>query len=75
MQKISGVHFFCFRPEKVFLDKSGQKNENSQFNLKFGTKTNLNIKNSIMMFTFSIFEHRRLSWVNLIQNFKNVFSK
>ena len=26
MQKICGVHFFCFRPKKTFLDKSGQSN-------------------------------------------------
>ena len=25
MQKICGLYFFCFRPEKPFLDKSGQK--------------------------------------------------
>ena len=28
MWKINGVHFFCFRPEKPFLGKSGQKNQN-----------------------------------------------
>ena len=43
MQKISGVHFFCFRPEEPFLGISGQKNENYQFKLKLGIKTNLNI--------------------------------
>ena len=48
-----GVHFFCFRPEKPFLGKYGQKNQNYQFKLKFGTKTNLNMRNSMMMFTFS----------------------
>ena len=31
-------HIFCFRPEKHFLDKSGQKNQNCQFKQKFGTK-------------------------------------
>ena len=38
MKKICGVHFFCFRPEKPFLDKSGQKNQNCQLKQKFGTK-------------------------------------
>ena len=75
MWKISGVNFFCFRPEKLFLGKSGQKNQNCQFKLKFGTKTNLNMRNSMMMFTFSVFEHKYLFWVNLVQKFKIVCSK
>ena len=29
---------FCFRPEKPFLNKSGQKNQNCQLKQKFGTK-------------------------------------
>ena len=75
MQKIYGVHFFRFRPEKLFLDKSGQKNQNCQFKLKFGTKTNLNMRSSMMMFTFSVFDHKYLSWANLVQKFKIVCSK
>ena len=75
MLKISGVHFFCFRPEKHSLGKSGQKNQNCQFKQRFGTKTNLNMQNSIMMFTFSVFEHKYLLWVNLVQKFKIVSSK
>ena len=54
MYKICGIHFFCFRPEKPFLDKSGQKNHNYQFKLKFGTKTNLKMQNSMMMFTLMV---------------------
>ena len=38
MKKICGVHFFCFRPEEPFLDKSGQKNKNCQLKKKFGAK-------------------------------------
>ena len=64
--------FFCFRPEKPFLGKSGQKNQNCQFKLKFGTKTNLNKRNSKMMFSFSVFDYRYLSWANLVQTFKIV---
>ena len=52
---------FCFRPEKPFLGKSGQKNQNCQFKLKFVTKTNLNKQNSMMMFTLSGFDHKYLS--------------
>ena len=42
---------FCFRPDIFFAPK----NQNCQFKLKFGTKTNLNMKNSMVMFVFSIF--------------------
>ena len=38
MQKICGVNFFSFRPEKPFLEKHGQKNQNRQLKQKFGTK-------------------------------------
>ena len=61
MLKICGVLFFFSRPEKPFLGKSGQKNQNCQFKLKFGTKTNLNTQNSMMMFTFSVSDHKYLS--------------
>ena len=74
LYKICGLHFFCFRPEKPVLGKSGQKNQNCQFKLKFGTKTNLNKQNSMMMFNFSVFDHKYLSWANLVQKFKIVFS-
>ena len=54
MWKIWDVHFFYFRPEKPLLGKSGQKNKNDQFKRKFGTKTNWNMRRSVMMFTFSV---------------------
>ena len=60
MYKICGVLFFCFKPEKPFLGKSSQKNQNCQFKLKFGAKNNLNMRNSMMMFAFSVFEWKYL---------------
>ena len=33
MQKICGVHFFCFKPENPFLGESGQKIKNLSWNL------------------------------------------
>ena len=51
---------FCFRPEKPFFGKYGQKNQNYQFKGKFGTKTNLNVRNSMMMLTFSVFNRKYL---------------
>ena len=74
MKKIWGAHFFCFRTEKPFLGKSSQKNQHCQFKLKLGTKTNLNMRNS-MMFTFSVFDHKYLSWAKLVQKFKIICSK
>ena len=64
---------FCFRTEKTFWGKSSPKNQNFQFKLKFGTKTSLNMQNSMMMFTFSIFDHKYPSWANLVQKFKVAF--
>ena len=50
-----GVHFLSLSLKIPFLGKFGRKNQNCQFKLKFGTKTNLNMKNSMVMFVFSIF--------------------
>ena len=72
MKKICGVYLFCFRPEKPFLGKSVQKNQNCQFELKFGTKTNLNKRYSMVMFTFSVFLPGIPFWANLIQKIKIV---
>ena len=47
-----------------------KKNQNCWFRLKFSTKTNLNMWNSMMMLTFSVIDHQYLSWVNLVQKFK-----
>ena len=44
--------FFCLRPEIPVLGKFGPKNLKCQFKLKFDTKTNLNMQNSIVMVTF-----------------------
>ena len=75
MQKIWDVHFFCFRPEKLFLGKPGQKDQNRQFQHKFSTKTNLNMRNSMMMFTFSVFDHKYLSQANLVKKMQNCLFK
>ena len=36
------------------------QNQNYQFKLKFGTKTNLNMQNSMVMLTFSVFDWKYL---------------
>ena len=50
--------FFLFRPEIPLLSKFGPKNQNFQFKLKFGTLTNSNMQNLMVMFTFSIFDQK-----------------
>ena len=42
------VHFFWFRLEIPFLGKFGPENQNCQFKLKFGAKTNLNMQNLVV---------------------------
>ena len=54
------------------MGKFGPEIQNCQFKLKFGTITNLNIQNSIMMFTFSFFNQKYPFWADLIQKVKNV---
>ena len=46
--------------EQKNVGRSGQKDQNCQFKLKFGTKTNLNMQNSMMMFTFPVFDWKYL---------------
>ena len=62
--------FFCFWLEMPFLGKFGPKNQNCHFKLKFGTYTNSNMQNSIVMFTFSVFDWKYPFWANLVQKVK-----
>ena len=57
IQKLNcSVHFFSYRPQRSSLGKFCLKNLNCWFKLKFGTQTNLNVKNSMVMFIFSTFD-------------------
>ena len=51
------------------------KNQNCQFRMKFGTQTNSNIHNSMVMFIFSVFDQKyHFFWkFKFIQNIKIVF--
>ena len=68
-----GLHFFCFRPENPFWVNLLKKNQNCQFKLKFGTKTTLNRRNTMIMFNVFVFYHKYLSRANLVQKLKIVF--
>ena len=54
---------------QLCLKKLGQNliqtNQSCQYKLKFGTKSNLNMKNSMVMFAFSVFILKILA--NLVQ--------
>ena len=46
------MRFSRFRPDIPFSGKSGQENRDCEFKLKFDTKTNLKMQNSMVIFTF-----------------------
>ena len=66
------VHFFCFRSEMPFLGKFGPKSQNYQLKLKFGIHPNSSMQNSMVVFTFLVFDQKCLFWANLAQNVKIV---
>ena len=61
---------FCFWVEIPFLGKFGPKSQNSHFKLKFGTYTNSNIQNLMVMFNFFVFDWKYPFWANLVQKVK-----
>ena len=67
---------FVFSTGTNFLGgKFSPKNQNCQFKLKFGTKTNSYMQNSMMIFAFSVFDHKYPSRANLVQKFKIIYLK
>ena len=66
-------YLFYFQLEITFLGKFGPTNQNYGFKLKFGTKANLNKRNSMIMFNFSGFDQKNPFWINLGKKIK-IFS-
>ena len=62
--------FFGFWVEIPLLGKFGPKNQNCHFKLKFGTYTNSNMQNSMVMFSFFVFDRKYPFWANLFQKVK-----
>ena len=56
--------------ELPFLGKFSPNNENCHFKLKFGTYSNWNMKNSMVMFTVFVFDWKYHFWANLAQKVK-----
>ena len=67
------AHFFRFGLEIPSLAKFGPKNQNSHFELKFGTMNNLNMRNSMVMLIFFVLDWKySLLGANLVQKIKIV---
>ena len=64
--------FFLFLTGKTLFCKFGPKNQYCQFKLKFGSKTNSNMQNWMVMLTFSVFDRKHPFWVNLVEKSKIV---
>ena len=61
---------FLFSTGKPLLGNGGPKNRNCQFKLKFGTYTNLNIHDSMVMFTyFSLYLFLQILFEQSIRHF------
>ena len=66
------VNCFYFRPETLFFGKFGPKSQNCQFDLKFSTKNNLNMQNSVVVFTFPLLDRKYSFTANLVRKIKIV---
>ena len=62
--------FANFWSEILFLGKFGPKSQNYQLKLKFGTYTNSNMQNSMVMFIFFVFDLIYPFWAIFVQNIK-----
>ena len=61
--------FFCFEWNTLFW-QFWSKKSNYHLKLKFGTYTNSKMYNSVVIFTFSVFDRKYTFWTNLIQKVK-----
>ena len=77
LNRICRIQWWCslfpfFWPETPCLSKFGPKNGNCHFELKFGTYINLNMRNSIVVFTFSVLYRKHSFGAYLVQQIKLV---
>ena len=74
INRICRTQWWCsLWPETLFLGKIGLENPSCLFEVKLDTKTNSNIQNSIVVFTFSVFDRKYPFWANLVKKVK-IFS-
>ena len=62
--------FFVFECKYPFWVNLIQKVKNSHFKLKFGTYTNSNMQNSMVMFIYFVFDWKYPFWANLSKKSK-----
>ena len=62
--------FMRFYIGNTLFERVWFKNQNCQFDQKFGIWTNGNMQNLIVMFTFPDFHQKYSFWLNLVQNIK-----
>ena len=62
--------FFFSSGNTLFGQIWSKKNQNCHFKLKFGTYTNSNMQNSMVMFILSVFDWKYPFWANLVQKVK-----
>ena len=65
------VFIFSVFHWKYVFGQVWSKKSNCQFELKFGTKTNLNMHNAIVVFNFSVLDQRNPFWTNQVQKNQN----
>ena len=73
MQNSMLMFTFHFRSEIPCLGQFGPKNQNCQLKVKLDTQTNSNMLNSMMLFTFFVFDGNRTSQANLVE-IVNIYS-
>ena len=61
--------------KKLVRKNQFQINRTSHFKLKFGTLTNSNMQNAVVMFAFSVLDRKYRFWENLFQEIKIVSLK
>ena len=68
MQNLMALFIFTALDEKnSFLGKFSPKNQNCQCKLKFGTYTNSNMQNSMVVFISSVLDRNHTFWVKLVR--------
>ena len=63
---------FLFLSGNTLFGQIWSKNQNCHFKLKFGTYSNSNMQNSMVMFILSVFDWKYPFWANLVQKIKIV---
>ena len=66
---------FFILEQKYFLGNVGRKDQNNQFELIFGMRTNPNMQNSMVIFTFFVLDRKYPFWVTLVPEWKIVCLK